>query len=68
MIWTNMLQLGGHRSHFLNEKDGRQPLRDQVLKALLPQQDEGPKLAKDEKKKDDAKKGNELSLNVTCGT
>ena len=27
---------GGHMSHFLNDKDGRQHLRPEVIKALLP--------------------------------
>ena len=37
-------KVGGHASHFLDSKDGRQPLRQEVIKALLPTDSEMPKL------------------------
>ena len=34
---------GDHMSYFLTSKDGRQPLRQEVIKALLPTDQEIPK-------------------------
>ena len=39
-------KVGGHASHFLDSKDGRQPLRQEVIKALLPTDSEMPKLVR----------------------
>ena len=49
---------GGHMSHFLTNKDGRQPLRPEVIKALLPTASEMPTVGgkKEEKKADAPKK------------
>ena len=49
---------GGHMSYFLTSKDGRQPLRPEVIKALLPTASEMPSVGskKEEKKADDIKK------------
>ena len=49
---------GGHMSYFLTTKDGRQPLRPEVIKALLPTAAEMPSVGgkKEEKKADDPKK------------
>ena len=49
---------GGHMSHFLVTKDGRQPLRPEVIKALLPTASEMPTVGgkKEEKKADAPKK------------
>ena len=45
-------------SYFLTSKDGRQPLRPEVIKALLPTASEMPSVGgkKEEKKADDTKK------------
>lgn len=49
-------KVGGHVSHFLNSKDGRQPLKEAVIKALLPTDAERPKLDnKKDKKKEESK-------------
>ena len=48
-------KVGGHVSYFLVSKDGRQPLRPEVIKALLPTASEMPNVGggkKDEKKGD----------------
>ena len=48
-------KVGGHVSYFLVSKDGRQPLRPEVIKALLPTALEMPNVGggkKDEKKGD----------------
>merc|ERR1719510_2196534 len=52
---------GGHMSHFLVAKDGRQPLRPEVIKALLPTAAEMPSVGapKAEEKKADAPKKEE---------
>ena len=49
---------GGHMSYFLTTKDGRQPLRPEVIKALLPTAAEMPSVGvkKEEKKADAPKK------------
>ena len=49
---------GGHMSYFLTSKDGRQPLRPEVIKALLPTASEMPSVGnkKEDKKADDPKK------------
>ena len=52
-------KLGGHMSYFLNSKEGRQPLKEAVIKALLPTAEEAPKLAKKEERKGTAKKKEE---------
>ena len=50
-------KVGGHTSHFLISKDGRQPLRPEVIKALLPTASEMPSVGgeKKEEKKVDTK-------------
>ena len=50
-------KVGGHKSYFLNSKDGRNPLKEAVIKALLPKDTEKPKLGGDKKeeKKDEKK-------------
>merc|ERR1712038_559797 len=52
---------GGHMSYFLVSKDGRQPLRPEVIKALLPTAAEMPSVGapKAEEKKADAPKKEE---------
>merc|ERR1719219_3055341 len=46
-------KVGGHNSFFLNEKEGRKPLSESVIKALLPTEKEsGGKKAKEAKKED----------------
>merc|ERR1711988_261377 len=49
---------GGRMSYFLTSKDGRQPLRPEVIKALLPTASEMPSVGnkKEDKKADDPKK------------
>ena len=42
-------KVGGHVSHFLTAKDGRQPLRPEVIKALLPTASEMPSVGKGKK-------------------
>ena len=62
--------VGGHVSYFLTSKDGRQPLRPEVIKALLPTAAEMPTVGggkkeekkenkKEEKKSDPSKKEEE---------
>ena len=56
---------GGHMSHFLVTKDGRQPLRPEVIKALLPTAAEMPSVGgKKEEKKADAPKKEEKKADV----
>ena len=56
---------GGHMSHFLVAKDGRQPLRPEVIKALLPTAAEMPSVGgKKEEKKADAPKKEEKKADV----
>merc|ERR1712038_812235 len=51
---------GGHMSYFLTSKDGRQPLRPEVIKALLPTAAEMPSVGgKKEDKKAEAPKKEE---------
>ena len=58
-------KVGGHLSHFLISKDGRQPLRPEVIKALLPTASKMPSVVGDKKeeekeeKKDDPPKKEE---------
>ena len=52
-------KVGGHVSHFLTAKDGRQPLRPEVIKALLPTASEMPSVGKGKKEeKKEEKKAN----------
>ena len=51
-------KVGGLNSYFLTSKDGRQPMKEATIKALLPTSLEKPKYEgsdKDKKKKDDKK-------------
>ena len=52
-------KVGGMKSYFLNSKDGRNPLKEAVIKALLPKDTEKPKMdtkdKKEEKKADEKK-------------
>ena len=41
------------KSYFLNSKDGRKPLKESVIRALLPTEKEKPKMDKEEKEKED---------------
>ena len=58
-------KVGGHLSHFLISKDGRQPLRPEVIKAMLPTASKMPSVVGDKKeeekeeKKDDPPKKEE---------
>ena len=55
-------KVGGMKSYFLNSKDGRNPLKEAVIKALLPKDTEKPKMDtkdKKEEKKTDGKKADD---------
>ena len=59
---------GGHMSHFLTAKDGRLPLRPEVIKALLPTASEMPTVGgKKEEKKADAPKKEEKKADAPKG-
>jgi chemotaxis protein histidine kinase CheA len=50
------MKVGGYKSYFLNSKEGRKPLPEAVIRALLPTEKEAPKVAgaKKEAKKETA--------------
>ena len=49
------MKVGGYKSYFLNSKEGRKPLPEAIIKALLPTDKEAPKVAaKKEAKKEAA--------------
>jgi len=49
-------KVGGYRSFFLNEKEGRKRLPEAVIKALMPTDKEMPKVEKPAEKKEKAEK------------
>lgn len=48
-------KVGGLTSYFLTSKDGRQPLKEAVIRALMPSDMEKPKGMGNDEKKDDKK-------------
>ena len=56
IVSKRFFQVGGFKSFFLNSKDGRKPLKESVIRALLPTEQERPKMEKDEEAPD-ANKG-----------